>query len=87
MNLVTKGNERVNLATNEDGKSLMLALSEYDADSFSRQQFIGKEEIGRYTVSFGDFCIGVMGLEDALMVAKWFHTLGVKKIETAEVEP
>lgn len=86
MNLVTKGLERVNCATNEDGKSLMLALSEYDADSFSRQQFVGREEVGRYTTSFGDYCIGTMTLEDALMVAKWFHTLGVKKIETAEVE-
>lgn len=87
MNIVNKGSEQVKVATNEDGQSLMIALSEYNADSFSRQQFIGKEEVGRFTVNFDDHCIGVMTLEDALTVQKWFHGLGVKKTELVEVEP
>jgi hypothetical protein len=81
MNYVTKNTEKVAVASKEDAKALMRALSEHDCrDNVGRQDLVGKTATGEFFVLFEDVAIGMITEEDALTVLRWMIELGLDEV-------
>ena len=82
MNYISKGSEKCAIATKEDAKCLMRALSEYDCkESVFRQDLVGKDVNIGFHVCFDEEAIAVCEQEDALMVARWMLDLNCDSVE------
>ena len=87
MNYVTKSNEKVAVASKDDAKVLMRALSEHDCrDNVARQDVVGKETQVAFLVSFEDESIGTIGVEDAQVILRWMLDLGVEAVTIERVK-
>lgn len=82
MNYISKGLEKAAIATKEDAKCLMRALSDYDCkESVFRQDLVGKDVSIGFHVCFDDEEIAVCTQEDALMITRWMLDLDCKSVE------
>lgn len=81
MQVVTKGIEKVILADKESARTLIHALSDYDAkENYGVQHIIGTDNPPMFMVSFDDRDISTVKLEDAEMIAHWMLALDCTEI-------
>lgn len=81
MNLLSKGYEKARIATKEDAKALMRALSDYDCkETVSRQELDGMRAECAFKVCFGEIEIAVCSQDDALMVSRWMLDLNCDEV-------
>ena len=78
---ISKGCEKVAVATVEDSKALQSALNNHDCiDAITRQDIVGKELEASFQVCFDTYEINTIEMRDAETIMHWLLSLGANDI-------
>ena len=85
---ISKGLEKVAVATVEDGKALQSALNDNDCIyAVVRQNIIGKDLEAGFEVCFDTYEIKAIEQRDAETILHWLLSLGVPDVLIRRCEP
>lgn len=78
---ISKGPDKVAVASVDDGKALQQALNENDCiEPVTRQNIIGKDTDAGFVVCFGTYEISAVEQRDAETIMHWLLSLGVTDV-------